>query len=103
LCKLKFVLNLHSLNSNGIGLWCNGNTTVFGAVFLGSSPSRPTKKTSQFLRGFFMQNCQESFFVIKNSNLERDDGFGCVINQILTKASVEKMGKPRATVRAHSD
>ncbi len=26
------------------GLWCNGNTTVFGAVFLGSSPSRPTKK-----------------------------------------------------------
>ena len=27
-----------------IGLWCNGNTTVFGAVFLGSSPSRPTKK-----------------------------------------------------------
>jgi hypothetical protein len=24
------------------GLWCNGNTTVFGAVFLGSSPSRPT-------------------------------------------------------------
>ncbi len=26
------------------GLWCNGNTTVFGAVFLGSSPSKPTKK-----------------------------------------------------------
>ena len=50
--KIKFVLNLHSLNSNGIGLWCNGNTTVFGAVFLGSSPSRPTK-ASQILRGFF--------------------------------------------------
>jgi hypothetical protein len=42
LCSLKFVLNLHSLNSNGIGLWCNGNTTVFGAVVQGSSPCRPT-------------------------------------------------------------
>ena len=41
LCKLKKGLNLHSLNSTA-GLWCNGNTTVFGAVFLGSSPSRPT-------------------------------------------------------------
>ncbi len=52
--KLKFVLNLHSLNSNGIGLWCNGNTTVFGAVFLGSSPSRPTKKPLNLLGGFFL-------------------------------------------------
>ena len=43
LCSLKFVLNLHSLNGSGIGLWCNGNTTVFGAVFQGSSPCRPTK------------------------------------------------------------
>jgi hypothetical protein len=34
------------------GLWCNGNTTVFGAVFLGSSPSRPTKKPRK-MRGFF--------------------------------------------------
>ena len=41
---LNFVLNLHSLNGKIIGLWCNGNTTVFGAVFLGSSPSRPTFK-----------------------------------------------------------
>ena|GEM_PF-3229302 len=39
--KLKKALNLHSLNSNA-GLWCNGNTTVFGAVFQGSSPCRPT-------------------------------------------------------------
>lgn len=30
------------------GLWCNGNTTVFGAVFLGSSPSRPTNKATLF-------------------------------------------------------
>ena len=43
---LIFVLNLHSLNRKIIGLWCNGNTTVFGAVFLGSSPSRPTSLKS---------------------------------------------------------
>ena len=24
------------------GLWCNGNTTVFGAVVLGSNPGSPT-------------------------------------------------------------
>ena len=35
-----------------IGLWCNGNTTVFGAVFLGSSPSRPTEKLLKKLRSF---------------------------------------------------
>ena len=34
------------------GLWCNGNTTVFGAVFLGSSPSRPTESPSE-MKGFF--------------------------------------------------
>ena len=39
--KLNKGLILHPLNSIA-GLWCNGNTTVFGAVFLGSSPSRPT-------------------------------------------------------------
>ena len=44
LLKINFVLNLHSLYGNGNGPWCNGNTTVFGAVFLGSSPSGPTKK-----------------------------------------------------------
>jgi hypothetical protein len=41
--KLKKVLNLHSLKRTD-GLWCNGNTTVFGAVFQGSSPCRPTDK-----------------------------------------------------------
>ncbi len=52
--KIKFVLNLHSLNGNGIGLWCNGNTTVFGAVFQGSSPCRPTKNLSNFERFFYV-------------------------------------------------
>ena len=52
--NLEFVLNLHSLSRNvskKAGLWCNGNTTVFGAVFQGSSPCRPTE--SPQLRGFF--------------------------------------------------
>src|SRR5690606_40634322 len=30
-----------------IGPWCNGNTTVFGAVIQGSSPCGPTNKTKQ--------------------------------------------------------
>jgi hypothetical protein len=57
--KLKKALNLHSLNRTA-GLWCNGNTTVFGAVFLGSSPSRPTskfRKPRKFFTGFlFLYN-----------------------------------------------
>ena len=52
--KLNKDLNLHSLYSTA-GLWCNGNTTVFGAVFLGSSPSRPTEKPLRNERLFFMQ------------------------------------------------
>ena len=41
------------------GLWCNGNTTVFGAVFLGSSPSRPTINPA--LAGFFVLMLDEKF------------------------------------------
>jgi hypothetical protein len=48
----KFALAISNY-CNSIGLWCNGNTTVFGAVFLGSSPSRPTKKLSE-MRAFFV-------------------------------------------------
>lgn len=29
-------------NSFHIGAWCNGNTTVFGAVIIGSNPIVPT-------------------------------------------------------------
>lgn len=36
----KFALNLHP--HLGIGLWCNGNTPVFGTDIQGSSPCRPT-------------------------------------------------------------
>ena len=46
-----FVLNLHP-HSNAIGLWCNGNTTVFGAVIQGWNPCGPTKNLSE-MRGFF--------------------------------------------------
>ena len=29
-------------NSFNTGIWCNGNTTVFGAVIIGSNPIIPT-------------------------------------------------------------
>ena len=29
-------------NSFDTGIWCNGNTTVFGAVIIGSNPIIPT-------------------------------------------------------------
>jgi hypothetical protein len=31
-----------------IGLWCNGSTTDFDSVCLGSNPSNPTAKNPQF-------------------------------------------------------
>ena len=45
----KNVVPLHRQNkkmttSCDFGLWCNGNTTDSGPVFLGSSPSSPTEK-----------------------------------------------------------
>ena len=60
LLKIKNVLNLHP-HSSAIGLWCNGNTTVFGAVFQGSSPCRPTVKMrnpckNNTLQGLFFCN-----------------------------------------------
>ena len=45
----KFDLNL--LPQMRIGPWCNGNTPVFGAVILGSSPSGPTKIPDLFKPG----------------------------------------------------
>lgn len=36
------------------GLWCNGNTPVFGTDIQGSSPCRPTKVFTFFVRTFFM-------------------------------------------------
>ncbi len=54
-----------ALANRNTGLWCNGNTTVFGAVFLGSSPSRPTKNPSN-LRGFFMEFNQLQLLFFKS-------------------------------------
>jgi hypothetical protein len=88
---------LPSLYSNGIGLWCNGNTTVFGAVFLGSSPSRPTKKIPQ-LAGFFVL-CPEVSgleFVIWNLefphlDFKRHHRSHRVVYQIFADAAVKEM------------
>ena len=33
----------------GIGVWCNGNTTDSGPVILGSSPSTPTFQNAKLL------------------------------------------------------
>ena len=38
LCTVKF----KGLSLADFGLWCNGNTTDSGPVFLGSNPSSPT-------------------------------------------------------------
>ena len=37
---------------NGIGVWCNGNTTDSGPVIPGSNPGTPTQ-SPDFGRGFF--------------------------------------------------
>ena len=55
----KKAVSLHRQKRNGwfclkIGLWCNGNTTDSGPVFLGSNPSSPTKKGSSFELPFLM-------------------------------------------------
>ena len=36
------------------GLWCNGNTTDSGPVFLGSNPGSPTKKGIVLLHNPFL-------------------------------------------------
>ncbi len=65
------------------GLWCNGNTTDFGSVILGSSPSRPTKKPRNF-RGFFYFNAVLDFKGDYRSN--------SVVYQIFANASIEEVG-----------
>ncbi|CAL2083100.1 hypothetical protein T190115A13A_190021 [Tenacibaculum sp. 190524A02b] len=42
------------LQSQIIGLWCNGNTPVFGTDIQGSSPCRPTKKVLVFIAKTFL-------------------------------------------------
>ena len=45
-----------------IGPWCNGNTTVFGAVIQGSSPCGPTKHS--FGNVFFALNLSFLTFIL---------------------------------------
>ena len=40
---------------NGIGVWCNGNTTDSGPVIPGSNPGTPTQSLD-LGRGFFISN-----------------------------------------------
>ena len=77
------------------GPWCNGNTTVFGAVFLGSSPSGPTKKPP-VKGGFFYFS--KTFLDFKCN--DRPDG---VIHKVFADAAIEEMGKTGTSVGAHSD
>ena len=44
LFAFKKIRLIFALAISNHGLWCNGNTTVFGTVIQGSSPCRPTKK-----------------------------------------------------------
>jgi hypothetical protein len=121
LLKIKFVLNLHSLNSNGIGPWCNGNTTVFGAVFLGSSPSGPTSIPDQQWSGIiiFRRYVSVSNKKIPNSRFKWSLGFlnfyegnldlksnhrsYRMIYEVFADASVEEMRESGSSVRTHSD
>ena len=42
-CKSLYLVNSLIFNVLCIGTWCNGNTTVFGAVVPGSNPGAPTR------------------------------------------------------------
>ena len=70
----KNVVPLHRQNkkmttSCDFGLWCNGNTTDSGPVFLGSSPSSPTKSTSNWKCFFiiYQLNQKERLSVLTNN------------------------------------
>jgi hypothetical protein len=45
-----------------IELWCNGSTTDFGSVCLGSNPSSSTAKTGLLTNRFFYALFLKSFF-----------------------------------------
>ncbi len=51
ICSSKIFFNFAA--GNRIDRWCNGSTTVFGAVCPGSNPGRSTTKAPQ-RRGFFL-------------------------------------------------
>ncbi len=78
-------------NKELIGLWCNGNTTVFGAVVLGSSPSGPTEKPlrnerlSFFIKGMSWHKKSGSFeplfvFIEVRLDLKSNNRSHCVVN-----------------------
>ncbi len=50
-----YLCNAFEREHNKFGPWCNGSTTVFGTVCLGSNPGGPTKRKTlrRFLRSVF--------------------------------------------------
>ncbi len=96
--KIKFVLNLPSLYSNRIGLWCNGNTTVFGAVFQGSSPCRPTKKSRNSRDFLFYDSKVRDFYL----NFKSHHWSHRVVYQIFADAAIKEVGETGASVGTHA-
>ena len=48
-------------NSFDTGVWCNGNTTVFGAVIIGSNPITPTEGFIVIIKHFVNLNSHWGF------------------------------------------
>ena len=76
--------------------WCNGNTTDFGSVILGSSPSGSTKK---------LPCSEEAFFIwsIVRSDLEGHHRPYRMVYQILGGAAVKEMRETSTAVSAHAN
>ena len=56
--------------SSDFGPWCNGNTTVFGAVFQGSSPCGPTDKPTLTSGFFVLQYKKNPILLIKRDSIK---------------------------------
>ena len=48
-------------NSFNTGVWCNGNTTGFGSVIIGSNPITPTKGFVIIIKHFVSLNSHCGF------------------------------------------
>ena len=90
----KYTLFLHS-QTGAIELWCNGNTTVSGSVFPGSSPGSSTSSQGRFQKPAFLFS---GYFPIVRINFHFSVGFTylCPTNnkyRILTHAGFHSRRK----------
>ena len=70
------IFAIHSKNGIGIAWLCNGSTTVFGAVCLGSNPGQATKgKASTKVGAFFMQKIESTKEPSEASTIRRKDKY----------------------------